>query len=112
MAGKQNFVLPHDGTAADGMNADLRFGTLFTLRMAVVNIFRRLSHTPGNRIRNHQRGAARGVDFLVVVLFNDFHVESVPKNGFGHFCQSDQQIDSQRHVAGIEHGNGFTGLAD
>ena len=109
VAGKNDFVLADDRATAYGVQADLAFFALFALRMAVVDVLGFAVAHRGDGVGQHERRAARRVDFLVVVLFDDLDVKLVAEHLRGLFGKLDQKIDAERHVARIENGLGLRG---
>ncbi len=97
--------------APDRVDTDLLFITLFAVSVAVIDILR-ICFDLCNRIRNHQCRTAGRIQFLIMVLFHDFNIKAFPENGGGFFGQLDNQIDTEGHIAGIEHRNFLCGGLD
>ena len=68
-------MLADNGASSDGVNTYLVFCALFTLVMSVVFVDRTFFKLAGNRVGNHQRGAARSVNLLIVVSLYYFNVK-------------------------------------
>jgi hypothetical protein len=72
--GEDDVVLPDDGAAPDGAQADLMLAARAAQRMTVVHGFRLIRQDAFGGAVQHQGRAAGGVDFGVVVPFDDFDV--------------------------------------
>ena len=102
MAGKDDFMLAHDGAAPDGGDANLFFVPGAVDGAALKHIFRLMAAALGCRVSDHQGGAAGGVHFPAVVALHDLNVIAVSQNRGRLLNQFQQYIDAKRHVAGPE----------
>ena len=101
---KDHAVFADNGAAADRMYAEFFLPAFFHVTVTIVNVVELVIECIVQGIGNHQRGTGRRVELLVVVGFDDFDVE-VRVEHFGGFPdKTDQYVDSERHVAGIEDG--------
>ena len=80
MTCKNNLVLANYRAAANSVDTDLIFGTLFAVCVSVIHILGLLAESLGDPIRKHERGSAWSVDFLVMVLFYDFDIKAVSEH--------------------------------
>ena len=69
---KAHFMLARHRTTPDGMNADFRLFPFFGAGMAAEN---GLGLGILYRIIEHQRRAAGGIHFLIMMLFHNFNIE-------------------------------------
>ncbi len=105
VAGEDDFMLPHDGAAPDGGDADLLLVPGLAGGVALVDVFRLVAAGLGRRVGDHQGGARGGVHLPAVVALHNLDVVAVPQDGSGLLHQLQQHIDAQRHVGGAEDGH-------
>ena len=83
-------MLTDNRTAAHGMNANFICFTLFYYRMAVIHILICITSSLIDRVRKHDGCTAWGVNFLIMMLFNNFNIKLSAKNRsclFDQFCK-------------------------
>ena len=103
-------MLTHDAAAPHRVQADLPGGTLLPHTVAVVDILVGLAGHLVDLVRQQQRGAAGGVQLVVMVLLDDLDVVVQPQGRGGLLCQLGQQVDAHGHVRALEHGAAGAGL--
>ena len=95
VARKDHLMLADNGAAAHGVNANLAFFALFALCVAIVHILRFAVAHGSKRIGKHQSRAARRINLLVVVLFDDLNVELVAEHLCRLFCKLQHQVNAE-----------------
>ena len=112
--GEDHAVLADHGAAAQRRKADVARLARAGLAVAAARRMRREIDAAAFRRRaaEHQRGAGRRVDLLVVMHLEDFDVEAVVER-LGHALgQRREQIDAEAHVAGLHDHGALGGLRD
>ena len=110
--GEENLMLADDRTAAHSMDANLVFIPLGAFGMAVEFIVRLLLELPGNRVRQHQRGAAGRINLLIMMLFDDLNIKGISQYPGRFLSKLSQQADSDRHIGGEENRHFFGRFMD
>ena len=82
------------------------------LRRAVGLVVDRLRKNGGDLVGDHQSRAARRVELLVVMRFDDLDVETGVEDLGRFFRQFGDQVDADRHVGGEEDRNGLCRFID
>ena len=95
VARKDHFMLADNGAAAHGVNANLALFALFALCVAIVHILRFAVAHGSKRIGKHQSRAARRINLLIVVLFDDLNVELVAEHLCRLFCKLQHQVNAE-----------------
>ena len=75
--------------------------------MTVVNVFGRFVKLFFNLVRNHQRRSAGCVDFLIMMLFDNFNIKIILQNSCRLTCKRGDEIYAERHIRRVKNGNFF-----
>ena len=112
--GEDHAVLADHGAAAQAGKADVAGLARAGLAIAAARRMRREIDAAAFRRRaaEHQRGAGRRVDLLVVMHLEDLDVEAVIERLRHALGQRRQQIDAEAHVAGLHDHGALGGFPD
>ncbi len=100
VAGKQHGVLPGDGAAPDGVDANVPF-LPGTDPIPPADFVERAAGFDG--LGQHFGSAAGGIDLFVVVFFNDLDVKGIGKHRCDDLQDLLHHIDAQGGVLGADH---------
>ena len=95
VARKDHLMLADNGAAAHGVNANLALFALFALCVAIVHVLRFTVAHGSKRIGKQQSRAARRVNLLIVVLFDDLNIELVAEHLCRLFCKLQHQVNAE-----------------
>ena len=107
---EQHIVLTHNAAATHRADTQLLRAALLAHLRAVVDILIAVASLGVDGIGDHQGRAAGGIQFIVMVLFDDLNVKLAAQDLRSLAGQLDQHIDAQRHVGAAEDGRFGAGI--